>query len=328
VTHSAYPLLRPTLDVVFKMLFASQRGRRSLIALLNAALKPPSPISSVEVLNPDIPKLLVDDKATVLDIHARLFDGTLIDIEMQMASHPGLARRALFYASKMYTSELSVGHLYTELRPVVVLFFLAEDIFPSRTRDFAVSFSVQQDDQGPAVFQELRGQFTIKFFEIHKAFQLWQARQISPNDVDLGGWLGFLADPDSKTVEELCLSMPELKEAKATLEEISADKEAREVARIREKSRLHMDSILAEARQQGKLEGREEGLQKGREEGIQEGTAEGKKQGRLEQSLAILERLLSDPNSAWMSDAQLVVITGLDAEEVVRVRRELEKSRD
>ncbi len=307
LTEQSYPLLKPTLDVVFKMLFASQRGRRALISLLNAALKPPSPICSVEVLNPEIPKILIDDKATILDIHAKLANGTLIDIEMQMASHQGMSRRALFYASKMYASELDVGHLYTELRPVVVLFFVAEDIFPSRPRDFEVSFSIQQDDKGPAVFHELRGQMKLKFFEIQKAFKLWRSRQVSPNDVNLGGWLGFLADPGSKAIEELCMTVPELKEAKDALEEISADKEAREVARVREKSRLHWDSLIAEAR----------------EKGVQEGKAEGYETGRAEQSLASLVALLSDPDSARMSDTQLSKITGISLEDIARYRTEL-----
>jgi len=91
-----HSLLRPTLDVVFKMLFARKRGRSALISLLNEILKPKSKITTVEVLNPDIPKILVGDKGTVLDIHARLADGTLLDIEMQMSSHDALAKRALF----------------------------------------------------------------------------------------------------------------------------------------------------------------------------------------------------------------------------------------
>ncbi|MBI2373596.1 MAG: PD-(D/E)XK nuclease family transposase, partial [Deltaproteobacteria bacterium] len=43
--------LDPTLDVVFKMLFAAPENRDILIALLTAVLRPASPIRSVEVRN-------------------------------------------------------------------------------------------------------------------------------------------------------------------------------------------------------------------------------------------------------------------------------------
>ena len=301
-----YPLLRPTLDVVFKMLFARRRGRSALISLLNEILKPKSKITTVEVLNPDIPKILVGDKGTVLDIHAKLADGTLLDIEMQMASHDALAKRALYYGSRMYSSELKKGHYYTELRPVIVIFLVAEDIFPSRPSDFEVSFSLQQDDTGAAVFAELREQMQIKFFEISKAFRLWQERQLPLNDVSLGAWLGFLADPSSQAVEEACMSIPELKDAKNALEELSAQDEAREIARVREKSRIHFDSLMAEATAKGKAEGR----------------AEGEAKGLNDKAKSVLKALLSAPETKSLPNARLAELTGLSVEVIAKVRAE------
>jgi hypothetical protein len=131
-----WPLLDPKNDAVFKMMFASPRGRRPLIALLNAVLKPKSPICSVEVINPDIPKLLISDKGTILDIRAKLEDGTQIDVEMQMAPHLGLGKRALFYGARMYSQSIESGDYYHKLRPAIVLFFMAKDLFPTRPEGF------------------------------------------------------------------------------------------------------------------------------------------------------------------------------------------------
>jgi len=292
-------LLRPTLDVVFKMLFARKRGHGALIGLLNAILKPASKITSVEVQNPHIPKLLIDDKGTILDIHVKLDDGTLLDIEMQMAPHESLAKRALYYASRMYATELGAGDFYSLLRPVIVIFLLAEDLFPARPDEFAVGFSLHQDDDGPAVFKaELSGQMQIKFYEIGKAFRLWQTRQLPPDDVSLGAWLGFLADPSSQSVEEACMSIPELKDAKVALEELSAEDEAREIARIREKSRLHWDSLMDEARRKGKAEGKEDA------------------------SLAFLKALLTAPETNKLPDAKVAELTGLPLDVVIKFRAE------
>ena len=134
-----WPLLDPKNDAVFKMMFASPRGRRPLIALLNAVLKPKSPICSVEVINPDIPKLLISDKGTILDIRAKLEDGTQIDVEMQMAPHLGLGKRALFYGARMYSQSIESGDYYHQLRPAIVLFFMAKDLFSTRPDAFHLS---------------------------------------------------------------------------------------------------------------------------------------------------------------------------------------------
>jgi len=311
-----YELLSPTLDVVFKMLFASKRGRQALIGLLNAILKPASKITSVEVLNPQIPKLLVEDKGTVLDIHAKLADGTLIDIEMQMTSKTALPKRALYYATRMYSSELKVGDQYDRLRPVIVIFLVAEDLFPSRPRDFEVAFSLQQEDTGSPVMEELQGEIRLIFVEIIKAFRLWQERQLPPDDVTLGAWLAFLAAPNSPIVKEACMSMPELKDAKDALEDLSAEDEAREIARLREKARLDMDSIMANAKKEGRAEGIAEGEAKGRAEGKAEGRAEA----IAEQSLILLKKLLSDAVTSALSNAHLAELTGLTEVEVARER--------
>ena len=64
--------LDPKLDVVFKILFSAQENRELLISLLSAVLRPSSPIASVQVLNPEMPKELVTDKGSVLDLHVKL----------------------------------------------------------------------------------------------------------------------------------------------------------------------------------------------------------------------------------------------------------------
>ena len=102
-------LLDPKLDVVFKILFASEQNRDLLISLLTAVLRPSSPIVSVEVLNPEMPKELVTDKGAVLDLRVRLADARLVDVEMQSSVHEGLRSRALYYWARMYCSQLGPG---------------------------------------------------------------------------------------------------------------------------------------------------------------------------------------------------------------------------
>ena len=174
---------------------------------------------------------------------------------------------------------------------------------------------MQQDDAGPGVFPELREQLGLQFLEIPKAFRLWTGRQLPQDDVKLGAWLGFLADPANPDLEEASMSIPELKDAKHTLEEISADDEARELARIREKSRLHYESTLAEAKEEGLAQG------------LEVGRAEGKAEGLKERSLIVLKSLLAGPEASMFTDQRLAEITGLELDDIMRIRHELNTHR-
>ena len=96
------------------------------------------------------------------------------------------------------------------------------------------------------------------------------------------------------------MSIPDLKDAKDALKEISADKEAKEIARLREKARLDMGSMLADSREQGKAE----------------------------KSLAILRSLLTAQETKSLTDAKLAMLIGLTVEDVAKVRAELFKAED
>ena len=111
------------------------------------------------------------------------------------------------------------------------------------------------------------------------------------------------------------MSIPELKDAKDALEELSTEDEAREIARIREKSRLHWDSLMDEARRKG--------LAEGKAEGRAEGKAEGKAEGRMDASLAFLKALLAAPETRALPDAKIAELTGLSPEVVAKLRTEL-----
>jgi len=109
------------------------------------------------------------------------------------------------------------------------------------------------------------------------------------------------------------MSIPELKDAKNALEELSTQDEAREIARVREKSRIHFDSLMAEATAKGEAKGEAKGKAKGK--------AEGKAEGSDEKAKSVLMALLSAPETKSLPDARLAELTGLSVEVVATVRR-------
>ena len=63
-------LLDPKLDFIFKKIFGTEEGKLQLISLLNALLKGQPHIKELTLNNPEIDKILEDDKSSRLDIKA------------------------------------------------------------------------------------------------------------------------------------------------------------------------------------------------------------------------------------------------------------------
>ena len=141
--------------------------------------------------------------------------------------------------------------------------------------------------------------------------------------------------------------MPSIYETKKLLEKVTADPEAQEMARIREKAeRDYISNMraaekrgreqgLAEGKAEGRAEGRVEGMAEGRAEGRVEGIAEGRAKGRVEgvaegrakarQEIVdeTLQRLLSMPPTAGLSDSEIAVLVGVDVARVAVMRKSL-----
>ena len=58
---------------------------------------------------------------SILDIRARMNDGTQVNIEVQVCKDPNMAKRSLYYWSKMYGGELQEGDPYNKLVQAILL---------------------------------------------------------------------------------------------------------------------------------------------------------------------------------------------------------------
>jgi predicted transposase/invertase (TIGR01784 family) len=262
-------LLDPKLDFVFSRLFGAEQNRNLLIGLLNAVLRPPRPIVSVEVLptQADTLELEVDGKPIALDLCVRLEGGEQIDVEMQTRGHPALRERGLFYWGRLYTGQLQRGTPYPELRRCVVIFItdfveLAGDRFHS-------VFQARERHGGELLTDHLE----LHFVELPKLPAPWAAAEGS-DEPSLAAWCRFLSAAGDEELELLAEQDPILKQAKHALEKLSADPEARLQAEHRERALQMWEAGVAKVRREGIEEGRVEGRVEGREEGRVEGKAE------------------------------------------------------
>jgi len=125
-----------------------------------------------------------------------------------------------------------------------------------------------------------------------------------------------------------------------SLEAISADKEAREIARLREKAQHHWASEIRGARQEGIAEGKAEGEAKGKAEGEAKGKAEGEAKGKAEgeakgkaegeakgkadTTLANLRAMLISPATRHLANEVIAGVLGVEVNLVVAERHNLD----
>ncbi len=154
--------LDPMLDVVFKLLFSRPNSEELLISLLTAVLRPPSPIESVVILNPELEKETVRDRGVVLDLRVKLHDGSQINVEMQAQKRPGMRLRMLYHWARLYGFQLVRGDEYLTLRRSACVFLLGYDELPSRR--FHSTFQVLElHDHAP-----LTDQLELHLVQLHR----------------------------------------------------------------------------------------------------------------------------------------------------------------
>ena len=120
------------IDYAFKLLF-SKGEPRLLISLLNAIFankKIKRVIRSITIKNPYLDKESEEDKLSILDIRAELYDGTTILIEMHMYGLGELKAKTIRSWARAFGEELEVGKNYAGQPPTITIAFANGQIEP------------------------------------------------------------------------------------------------------------------------------------------------------------------------------------------------------
>ena len=303
-----HDLLDPKLDIVFKLLFTRDHpdSREALLGLLTAVVRPASPLTSVEVLNPEVGRAAVDDKSVVLDIRARLADGTTTNVEMQARNVPPFRTRLLYYWASAFSQQLSAGDGYTTLRPTISVALLSYRE-PDNPRFHSV-FRILETHDGSLYGDALE----LHLVQLPRLPELTDADRTS--EAALLRWTKFFAARSAEELDEAAMDDPAVSKARDILYRLSAEPDARRLAEERErtqKTRRVEDGAL-----------REEGRQEGREEGRAEGRQEGRKQELRE---AILD--LCDLIGIKLDAERQAQISSASVEALVAMKRRLKESR-
>jgi predicted transposase/invertase (TIGR01784 family) len=168
---------------------------------------------------------------------------------MQSQSQPALAQRFLYYWAKVYSSQIGRGDPHTKLEPCTGVFILA--------------FQRLQSCRFHSKFQVLEGTDHVPFsdrLELHVLDlpKVPHLSEVLDERVGLVRWGRFLAAETDAEREELAMQDPAIREAKDTLDLLSADPAVQELVQRRKEAlelyEVDLGIAKAEARAEGKAE--------------------------------------------------------------------------
>nr|NNM90420.1 PD-(D/E)XK nuclease family transposase [Bacilli bacterium] len=250
------------IDFAFKALFGSPGSEPILIAFLNAALKRSggNAITSVDLINPELGPRYLDDKKSILDIHARTEDGTRINIEIQLTNRQDMEKRTLYYWSCIFSDQMQKGMSYSELAQTVTINIL-NFRYVRATEAYHTTFHLYEDTDQFLLTDALE----IHFMEIPKLLTNWRKRTVSLHEDRLVRWLLLLEAAEDAEIrnelETIAKEDPVMKEAFEKWEDISRDPQALSEYHSRRMAILDEASAIREAElreQRALLEGKRE----------------------------------------------------------------------
>ncbi|HHW44307.1 MAG TPA: PD-(D/E)XK nuclease family transposase, partial [Desulfotomaculum sp.] len=222
------PPINRTNDYAFKRIFGSEEGKEALLGLLNAVLDPPPEklLAEVELLDRELdPKYLLD-RAARLDILARTQDGTIINIEVQIANKYNIDKRTLFYWAGLYHGQLQSGQEFSQLHKTIAINILGFDWFREDER-YHHTFHIREDRSGEKLTDDLE----IHFLELEKAKRLKRRPQNT-----LEEWLMYLNNLQGEEMEAIAMKNPGIRKAMTIEEMFYKNRLERRLYELREKA--------------------------------------------------------------------------------------------
>lgn len=172
-------------DIIFKTFFSRKGNEEFLIDFLKALLK--VEIKQIEIREEvNLEQLAQNEKGGRLDLQAKLDNGVIVNIELQMKNTNNMENRTLMYGAKTIAREVKRGTGYKDIKQVIMINILDYEMLGF---DEYVSESV--------IVLEKHRQYEIingiKWYFI----ELPKFRKMNANmNEKLNQWLAFIDDYD------------------------------------------------------------------------------------------------------------------------------------
>lgn len=234
-------------DYLFKWVFGREEHKEILLSFLNSVLSPEGQdeLADITLAERELDPEHIIDKMSRLDILGKANDGSIINIEVQIANQSDIDKRTLYYWAKLYQGQLQKGQQYKNLSRTITVNVLSFTYLPAEVTYHSM-FSLYEAQTGHRLNRDLE----IHFLELPK----WKALSVQPR-TRLDKWLMYLSNASPKEMEEIAMTEPAIRKA-LTAEEIflKQDKE-RYLYEMREKALLDHVSAMEGAKEEGRAEG-------------------------------------------------------------------------
>ena len=265
-------------DVFFKYLLGDEKKKSLTLSFINGILNRTGNdlFTDLEFLDKEMTPITEAGKVSVLDIRARMNDGSQVNIEVQVCKDPDMARRSLYYWARMYSGALHKGAPYRSLMPAISINLMDFNAFEQYTTCHH-SYHVHNDE----THDILIGDLEMHFIELEK-IRIGDIRKLRKSEQ----WIAYFSHQCSDEQREvLAMSEPAIKEAMNCEMHFTQDEKLRRKYEIQEKARRDYISMMYN-------------IEKGREEGLEEGRKEGRKEGQEQERHRIV--LSMHPKMAFL----------------------------
>ena len=270
-------------DVMFHIVMQkSEAALRGLIcALLSFNEKD---LTSIVVKNPILFGDHVDDKEIVLDVELELNNNEVIDIEVQVRSNPYWTNRAVFYVSRLMSSELPEKD-YSHVKRVRHIGILDFDLF-GESEGFYSTYGLMN--------LKTQRLFSDKL-EV-RVLNLKRTDRATEEDRRCGlvHWAGLFRATTWEEIRRLAGSDHAMEEAAKVMYTAITDEQMKSYMLRREIAILDRNTFITAAREEGEARG----IEIGEARGIEIGEAQGRLLGAQQKLVAMVCRKLAKGKTA------------------------------
>ena len=279
-------------DIIFQTFFSRKGNEEYLIDFLNALLK--KEIKTIEVREEvNLERLSKEEKGGRLDLQAKLEDGTIISIEMQLRNEYNIEERTTLYSGKVISRETERGTDYEDINQVIMINILGYNFL--EVEDYISETAIVLEKHRD--YEVLTG---LKWYFI----ELPKFRKQNPNmNEKINQWLAFIDDNNREAIKLAEEKNDKLKKARIEMNYLTGEAEVRRLAELREKWEMDRISAINHATRKGKME------RKGRTE---------RKSGRKEEKIEIAKELLK----IGVPIDKIVQATKLSKEKIEKISKE------
>ena len=228
-------------DVIFQTFFSRKGNEEFLIDFLNALLN--KDIKSIEVREEvNLERLSKEEKGGRLDLQAKLEDGTIISIEMQLRNEYNIEERTTLYSGKVISRETERGTDYEDINQVIMINILGYNFL--KVEDYISETAIVLEKHRD--YEVLTG---LKWYFI----ELPKFRKQNPDmNEKINQWLAFIDDYNKEMVKVAEEKNDKLKKARIEMNYLTGDAEVRRLAELREKWEMDRISAINHATRKGK----------------------------------------------------------------------------